>query len=242
MGNECSRSFDENKQWLKCLVAVNVHIQDALLEVLHDPLRGGIPSDPQELYDFFHKKEQQDKIKELKKKRVLNDNQVALLLPQNQRTFSKKWDTTVIFVVIINFSNLPEPTNGWFQPLDPNDFSDSAFVVVARNDVRNRLIHGTPYEFEDEKIFRPFWSKIAELLKTFKYTKINEFHNLENGKVHQTILMSQIGRIMDEAGGKKDQEKIISEAFKWLQGYNEKCKLKSNLAIFYLSTQKYFLI
>ena len=53
------KCVNENKQWLKCLVAVNVHIRDALLEVLH--ILGGIPSDPQKLYDFFADKKQQDK-------------------------------------------------------------------------------------------------------------------------------------------------------------------------------------
>ena len=224
MGNEFSKGFGENKEWLKCLVAVNVHIRDALLEVLHDPLRGGIPSDPQELYDFFQEKEQQDKIKALKKKRVLNDHQIALLLPQNQRTFSEKWDVTVTCAVIINFSNLPEPTNGWFSKLlDPNDFSVSAFVVVARDEVRNKLIHGTPDEYKDEKIFRPFWSRIDLTLTTFNYKKIIDFYNLDTSKVDQTILLTQIDTIMNDVSG-EDKELIISKALNWLQDYNEKSK------------------
>ena len=225
MGNECSRSFDENKQWLKCLVAVNVHIRDALLEVLHNPLLGGIPSDPQQLYDFFQEKDQQDKIKELAKRRVLSAEQIVLLLSQNQRTFSSKWDTTLICVVIINFSKLPPPSNGWFKPLDVGDISVSAFVLVARNELRNRLNHATASDFNNEKTFAAFWFRIEQSLKIFKYTRINDFHNLESQKVDPTIFASQIGRIMGAVSDKEHVEQIISDVYKWQQDYNEKSKL-----------------
>ena len=90
MGNKCSKYVDKNKPWVKCLIAVNVHTQKALLEVPHDPQRGGISSDPQKLYVLFAGNDQQDIIKELRKKRVPNDKQVAILLQQNQRTYSSK--------------------------------------------------------------------------------------------------------------------------------------------------------
>ena len=210
MGNNCSISFDENKQWLKCLVAVNVLTRDALLEVLHDPKRGGIPSDPQKLYDFFQEKKQQDKIKELQKKKVLNPDQVALLLPQNQRTFSEKWDITLICVVIINFSNLPPPTNGWFKPLDAGDISVSAFVVIARSELRNKLNHGTAEDFNDEKTFRPLWQMIYNVLNAFQYTKINDFQDLETDEVDVNIFTPEIDRFMDGVDCKKVKKQFLN--------------------------------
>ena len=222
MGNECSVSFNENKQWLKCLVAVNVHVRDALLEVLH--ILGGIPSDPQRLYDFFADKKQQDKIKDLVKKKVLSADQVALLFPQNQRTFSSKWDITLICVVIINFSNLPPPTNGWFKPLDVGDISVAASVVAARQELRNRLNHGTADDFKDEKVFRPFWSKVENSLNTFKYTKMNEFQNLESGDVDLTIFAFQIDKFMNDVGT-ADKKEITLEVLNWLQNDNKKSKI-----------------
>ena len=233
MGNEFSQRFDENKQWLRCLVAVNVYIRDALLEVLHDPLRGGIPSDPQKLYDFFLEKKQQDKIKKLQKKGVLNLVQIALLLPQNQRTFSRKWDVTVTCVVIITFSNLPPPTNGWFEPLDVGDFSVSAFVVVARNELRNRLNHGTADEFNDIGTFKPFWSRIKKTLKTFQYTRISDFINLATDKVDLASFESYIDAFMNGFNEKKDRKLIIEKVHIWLQDYNEKSKLQSYYLICY---------
>ena len=226
IGNKCSENFNKNKQWLKCLVAVNELTRGALLEVLHDAQLGGVPSDPQKLYDFFQEKKQQDKIKELVKKRLLSTDQVALLLPQNKQTCSEKWDITLICVVIINFSNLPPPTNGWLKPLDAGDFSVSAFVVVARVELRNRLNHGTADSFNDEKVFRPFWTRIEETLKKFNYTKIHDFNDLETDGVDPSIFASQIIRIMD-VSSKTDKEQIISDLHKLVQDYNEKSKFSN---------------
>ena len=223
MESEFWKSVNKNKPWVKCMFAVNVHTRHSLLEVLHDPLRGGIPLDPQELYDFFQDKDQQDKIKDLQKRRILNANQIDLLLPQNQRTFSLKWDVTLICVIIINFSKLPPPTNGWFKPLDAGDISVSAFVVVAREE-RNRLNHAKADIFNDEKNFRPFWSKVTDVLKTFQYTKLDDFNNLETENVDLTTFESYIDGFI-EFSGEKDKQLIIPKAIKWLRDYNEKSKL-----------------
>ena len=102
MGNEFSNLTQSNKNTLKCYLAVNFHCQKALLEVLHN---NGVPSDPVELYRFFDTQNNLAKIKQLQRNNVLKDDQVKLLLPQNQRTFSEKWDITLICVVIIKLLN-----------------------------------------------------------------------------------------------------------------------------------------
>ena len=221
-GEESFRCF-ESFQLLNCLVAVNVHIRNALLEVLHDPQRGEVPSDPEKLFNFFHR--QQNTIKKLKKKRnqrnkrpILNSNQVALLLPRNKRTFSRDWNIPLICVVIINFSNLPPPKNGWFRPLGSRDFSVSASVVVARSELLIRLKDGSPDYFNDVKNVGPFWSKLHNTLEIFKYTRIDELHDLESNK--DNFVVTNIGEIKDDVGDKIDKKQIISDVNQfWLQNH-----------------------
>ena len=223
---ESFRCFDRNSPWLKCLVAFNVHIRNALLEVLHDPQRGGIPSDPVELFNFFQR--QLKRINKLRKKRnqrnrrpILNSDQVASLLPRNKRTLSRDWNIPLICVVIINFSNLPPPKNGWFRPLDSGDFSVSAFVVVARSELLIRLKDGIPDDFNDVTNFGPFWSKIHDTLKILKYTRIDDFHDLESNMVDlDNFVVMNIGEIKDDAGDKIDKKQIISDVYHfWLQNH-----------------------
>ena len=224
----CFESFERNLPWLKCLVAVNIHIRNALLEVLHDPRRGGIPSGSQELYEFFQEKEQQDKIKDLQEKRVLNSDRLYLLLPQEKRTLSHKWNITLICVVIIYFSKLPPPTNGWFRPPDADD-SVSASVVVARSELLIGHKHRIPDDFNDE-IFRLFWSKIHNALRIFKYTKMKEFHDLETNMIDpDKFVVMNIGKIVKNVGDQIDKKQMISDLYNWLQKrYQENCKFLLN--------------
>ena len=103
-------------------------------------------------------------------------------------------------------------------------FSVAASVVAARQELRNRLNHGTADDFKDEKVFRPFWSKVENSLNTFKYTKINEFQNLESGDVDLTIFAFQIDKFMNDVGT-ADRKEIILEVLNWLQNDNKKSKI-----------------
>ena len=226
MGNEFSTVSNENKRWLKCVLAVNVHARDALLEVLHDPKLGGITSDPKQLYNFFQQKKQQRIINKLIKK-VLNQDQVALLLPQNQQTFSSKWDITLICVVIANFSNLPPPTNGWFQPLDLTDVSVSASVVIVRQELRNPLNHGSAKQFNDLSVFEPFWKQIEKVLINFQYSELNKFNDLGADSVDPATFPPHIDSFIKEINKDAEKDKIIKEALKWLVIYNQKSKYDS---------------
>ena len=63
-----------------------------------------------------------------------------LLPPNSNQTDSEPFDITLIIVLIINFTTLPPPKNGWKKALDPTDISPAAFVLLAR-DWRNGLLH-----------------------------------------------------------------------------------------------------
>ena len=177
--------YIENILWIKCMIGFNCHTRKALLQVLHDPQLGGIPDDPIKLYAFFSKNE--DKIKRLERTRVLDADQISLLLPNNPQTFSSKWNFPLICVVITNFSRLPPPIDGWFRPLDPNDDSVSANVEVARQ-LSYMLYHGG-YDFNDEIIFKSFLSKTLQVLNGLQYSHIQEFCKLET-EDDRTVLAS----------------------------------------------------
>ena len=73
MGTEFSRLTQENIRSIKCYLAVNRHLQQALLDVAHNLQYDGIPRDPVELNKFFNKLENIQKINKLKKNNVLKD-------------------------------------------------------------------------------------------------------------------------------------------------------------------------
>ena len=166
MGNEFSSLTNEKKKSIKCHLAVNFHCQQALLEVVHS---NGLPKNEEELYQFFAKAENRNKIRNLQKKKLLKDDQVDLLLPQNQKTYSNKWDITLICVVIINFTNLPPPTNGWKKELDPKDVTVAAFVVMARHS-RNKNNHSTLDSFIDDVEFKDFFTEMRDNCGWFECT------------------------------------------------------------------------
>ena len=116
------------------------------MSVLHnkqnDPIYQGLPENPKELYKELSTVHI-GTIKKLRKKGILKDDQLEILLPKNgdYKTYSKAFDVTLLAVLIINCTTLPPPVNGWNQkvPLD-SDTSIAANVLRAR-EWRNFLNH-----------------------------------------------------------------------------------------------------
>ena len=186
---EFSNIIQTQKNAVICYLAVNFHCQQSLLEVLHS---NGIPADPEELYKFFDTPDNKLKINQLKKKKVLKDDQVNLLLPQNQKTFSKKWDITLICVVIINFSTLPPPKGGWkIKVPDPSDFSEASYVIKIRN-IRNNTNHETLDSLKDEKTFNDTFNEVEDLLVGLNYTKLVEFQEMNSKSFDPALFMDTI--------------------------------------------------
>ena len=131
--------------WLRLATFLHHPLKSALLFVLHNKGNRtdyvGLPENEIDLYNELAKKN--GIIKNLFKTRVLKQDQVdALLPPGANKTDSSTFDVTLIVVLIINFTTLPAPQNGWRYDVDPTDFSTGAFVLRARQ-WRNNFIHGT---------------------------------------------------------------------------------------------------
>ena len=213
MGNEYSSLTQIHKNAVKCYLAVNYHSQQALLEVLHN---NGVPTDPEELYDFFNTIENKNKIDDLKKKRILKDDQINLLLPQNQKTFSKKWDITLICVVIINFSTLPPPLTGWKRDPDPTDTTTAANVLRIRK-ARNDNNHATLDTLKDENKFHATFNAVEGMLVGLNYTKIIQFRNMNIETLNPALFMKTIQCT-------KEKENFIKDCLQWYKTENEKSK------------------
>ena len=210
---EFSNIIQTQKNAVICYLAVNFHCQQSLLEVLH---RNGIPDDPEELYKFFDTPDNKAKINQLKKN-VLKDDQVDLLLPQNQRTFSQKWDITLICVVIINFSTLPPPKGGWkIKVPDPTDFTAASYVIKTRKR-RNEMNHATLDSLKDEKTFNDTFSEVEDLLVGLNYTKLVEFQEM-NSKSFDPALF------MDTIQCPKDEKDVFAKLLQWYKDENERSK------------------
>lgn len=225
MGTEFSKLSQENKRSIKCFLAVNRHLQKALLDIVHDQQCGGIPKDPEELYKFFNRSENIKKINKLRKINILKQDQVDLLLPQNQRTFSNKWDITLICLVISNFTSLPPPINGWKNPLDQTDISPAACVVIARG-LRNLSNHATLETFFKEVDFKPFFNKIRKIIVGLKYKHIAEFDKLADDSIDQTYFKDDIDLFMNNIATIKEKENVISEVLDWLKKDYKNSKFK----------------
>ena len=135
----------EIEYWLRLATLLHGPMKQYLLSVLHnkqnDPTYQGLPEDPTELYNELSTVHN-GKIKRLRKKGILKDDQLELLLPTNgdNKTYSGAFDVTLLVVLIINCTTLPAPTHGWNTlPLD-SDTSIAANVLRAR-EWRNILMH-----------------------------------------------------------------------------------------------------
>ena len=233
MGNELSRQIlkPEHRRSIKCYIAVSCHLKDALLDVVHDANHGGVPKDPAALYQFFDKNK--DKIKKLQK--ILKQDQIDLLLTQNQRTFSDKWDITLICVVIINFTSLQPPVKGWkVSPPDSTDTSIAAFVLIARS-LRNLFNHATWKTFFEEIDFKPFFDETRKVIAGLKYKNIDQFNDLENDLVDQVLFKDDIDVFMNNITA-IERESVITEVLDWLKKENEK-----GIYFFFLALLFFFL-
>ena len=201
----------KHENTIKCYLAINFHCQQALLEVLHSH---GVPTDPEELYNFFIASKA--KIIQLGKKGVLKDDQIDLLLPQNQRTFSGKWDVTLICVVIINFSTLPAPTTGWKKNPNVTDVTVAAIVLKVRHK-RNIINHASLKTFEDSIAFNDYYTEIDGMLCHLNYSKIKEFRALN-------IKSIDVDKFMDDIQCLKERKDVITQCLQWYKKENEKSK------------------
>eukprot|EP00111_Clytia_hemisphaerica_P007850 TCONS_00022815-protein len=141
-----ANAIKEIEYWLRLATLLHEPLKESLLNILHNYYNRtdyvGLPSNPNLLNAELRK--HQHRISQLQTKRVLNKDQVELLLPTaSTQTDSSTFDVTLIIFLIIEFTNLPPPSRGWKKDPLCTDTSLAAFVLRARK-WRNDLLHDDP--------------------------------------------------------------------------------------------------
>jgi len=185
MGSQLSVEVKQHEYWLRLILALEVHVTRALLDIVHnrnkDPGYQGLPEKHVDLYNYL-KRNHNSILQQLKKNKVLNKYQLDLLLPANGQTDSLKWDITLIVIVIRYCVNIPPPINGWKKQLVAGDNTKAAGAIKAR-ELRNWLKHGRMDEVQTKAQFDGKWAEINNLLICLDYNNIPKFNDLETDDV-----------------------------------------------------------
>ena len=209
MGSELSKLITKNKEWTKCIFALNIHGKKVILRILHndmnDPTFNGLPKDEQKLYQFFDSNKKT--LKNLLKKQILKADQYAILLPPvppapaKPETWSGKMDITLLALVISTFVNLPPPVGGkWtIKVPKPGDSSIAAFIIILRQ-LRNDILHGCAEDFADVNFFNGIWNRIERALLGLNYNGMADFNKMLNDNV-----------VIDLKDGKQFIEELVKD-------------------------------
>jgi len=158
--------------WLRLSIFLHEPLKCALLRILHNtsnrPDYYGLPDNPTDLYNELHTK-YQGKINKLHRKGVLQNDQIELIFPPGDtKTFSDKFDVTLIVVLIRNCTTLKPPLNGWADKYPPaNDKSISANAIRAR-EWRNYVHHTDPNDI-DLPTFNQKWAEGSLIISDLGY-------------------------------------------------------------------------
>ena len=161
------------ENWLRYGTFVHEPLKSSLRDVLHntsgDASYTGLPSNPSDLYHEFDINHRET-LNKLLQKRVINYDQMMLLLPiNNQETNSEKFDVTLLVVIIINFTNIPPPRNGWKDKNPPiHDQSKAANVIRAR-ELRNFFHHTEPKDL-DKQTLDVKWKEGDSIISALGYS------------------------------------------------------------------------
>lgn len=172
-----SKYFNEYEHWIRCIIAINHHIRNALLDILHDP-ENGLPRNSKKLYNELEKeyeKGKNNKLKYLIKKKILSTEEINLLMPDSGISNSQDWDITVIIVVIRNFyKGLKAPKGGWGTIPNDDDISLAAYLVLAR-EIRNLFFHSVMDKFKPLSELEFQMKTIKKILVGLAYKNIDDF-------------------------------------------------------------------
>ena len=193
MGGTISTAILNNKNWVKCNLATDIHLRNNLLEILHNTKKDGgytgLPEDPVALYQYFDSKRNLIGKKGSGKKLQLFPDQYDLVLPSNkQEVDSQSFDITLIVTLIRKFI-LGCPF---------------AATVEKAALFRNDLKHGTLADFKTEQQLETKLIEMEGYLKQMCYSKIGEFVvadiikddkfliDVNEGKVHLANLIATL--------------------------------------------------
>ena len=163
--------------WLHLAILLHGPLKENFLCILHnkkdDSSYKVLPEDPAKLYKELSTT-YKETLNKLVKDKVLNKNDLKILLPTNtnKKTDSNQFDVTLITVLIINCTTLQPPKNGWNQKSPPtNDPSVAANVLLGRN-WRNYLNHTDAYSI-DQAIFDVKWDEGVDIVQgSVSYTHL----------------------------------------------------------------------
>ena len=171
-----SKLFKEYDYWIRCIIYINHHIRDALMDILHDE-KHGLPRDPDELYKNLDKEYNKSKKNKFRKyfDEVRNKIEGPILMPSNKKSDSKKWDNMVIVRMITIFrKDIKQPVDGWSaKKPDDKDYPLPAFLILAREE-RNLYFHSVICKMT-LKDFTSRKEDIRNILVGLGYKNIQEF-------------------------------------------------------------------
>ncbi|XP_066931512.1 uncharacterized protein [Clytia hemisphaerica] len=162
-------AIKEIEYWLRLATLLHEPMKESLLNILHNHYNRtdyvGLPSDPTLLNAELRKNI--NKIKQLQSKKILKKDQVEVLLPTgSNQTDSSTFDVTLIILLIISFTTLPPPINGWNKFPSPTDTSIAAFVLRARA-WRNEFMHDDPKSITLSD-FNKRWTEGVNIIRGLK--------------------------------------------------------------------------
>ena len=191
--------LQENENFLKCFLAVDKHLQKAILRIIHNlPDNGnyeGLPKDPEKLYKYFNETSNKAKLKKKLSDKHFKPDQYELLLPKaDSRTFSRNWDVALQNKVILNFLKLPK---------NILEFHKRA------NKMRNEIIHEGYSKLRNVRQFEETKTRFRKILIGLSYDKMADFDNLMRLKLSVENVLERKQQIIDfENEQKKDKNAI----------------------------------
>ena len=139
------------------------------------------------------------KFQNLKSKRVISDHQWKTLFPTSGLPDSKKFDITLLHLLIREVCYLPVPLTGWHKM--PADDDQSLEANIARiKCFRNELCHSVSTSIPNEE-FEDKWNTIASSLEAIKIG----------------VYRKKIQALKNDSIDHKTQKRVDEEVEKWQQ-------------------------
>ena len=197
------------ENWIRCQVAYEICVNDALDLIIHndhnDPTYQGLPKDEGQLFnilDLFKQKYQ------TALKCVIYEDQWDILCPQSGKSDIKSADVPLkVKVIRYNLPGLPPPSSpiGWQVKTVPNPGNKAEFCIVAR-ELRNKTKHGTISDLKTVDKFNSRWDEIEAVLKGLQYRDMAKFDELKTGPIDPYVnqILNTLEQKLDDIEEKSD--------------------------------------
>ena len=213
--------FDDSACWMRLSVACQIHLKEALLDVLHDQTSGGLPTNKYSLYSAICSKKK-DLLKEIKPYQwnimihTCSPGMCPLVCHRYGVADSRDFDIPCIIILIMYTTNLPPPPgkNGWKQKasnLADTDTSKGAFVLRAR-EMRNWAAHCSIISFSSPGAFEDKWTELKDILKGLGYQNLTRFNEMKTSPL-DPFIVQQITSLQEryqDLETKKSNESDVS--------------------------------